>query len=160
MLIFASRSMSCQGSGICRFQGDQRVKPSQAIDKKRNTPLKESRKSKCDRKKLPRFAKRPPSSPGKRMPRTGNRLLRFKKAQHMSISSAVRDFIPACRKVKLNSRQPNANGVPERKESPQIFNVSRDASPIPESSLFTIDSLFGDAVVACEIGSGGLVLQF
>jgi len=73
------------------------------------------------------------------MPRIGNVLPRFKNAQHMSISSALRDFNPARIKVKPNNRQPSANGVPERKASPQIFNVSSGASPTSERSLFTID---------------------
>src|SRR5882757_8689328 len=117
MLIFASRSASCQGRCICSFQGNQRVKPSQAIDKKRIAPLKESSKDICDRKKLLRVTKRPPSRPGKSIPRIGNIVLKFKNEQHMSISSAARDFNPARRKVKPNSMQPSARGAPERKAS-------------------------------------------
>src|SRR5690349_3803511 len=134
MLIFVSRRVSCQGTRICSVQGHQRVKPSQASDRNRRTPLKESRKDRCDKKKPVRFARKPPSKLRNRIPRIGSRVVRFKKAQHIIISSAIRDFNPARRKVRLNNRHPSDSGVPESKASPQNFNVSRDASPIAESS--------------------------
>src|SRR5690242_2661980 len=62
------KRLSCQGRRISSFQGHQRVKPSQASDKNRRSPLKESKKDRCEKKKLLKFAKRPPSRFGKRMP--------------------------------------------------------------------------------------------
>jgi hypothetical protein len=149
------------GRYISSFQGHQRLKPSPAIDKKSNTPLKKVRKYRCETKKLLGFTKRPPSRPGKRVHRIGNVLARFKEAHHMSKSRALRDFNSARRKVKPNNRQPSANGAPERKVSPHIFNVSSGAIPTAERSLLTRDWPLLEGKVMCEIDGTNVVgLQF
>lgn len=147
----------CLGKCTCSFQGHPRVKPSPAIDKKSNTPLKKARKYRCETKKLLGFTKRPPNRPGKRVHRIGNVLAKFKEAHNMSSSSALRDFNSARRKVKPNNRQPSDNGAPERKVSPHICNVSSGAIPTADRRLLTIDGPLAEGKID---GAGIIELQF